>query len=466
MMSRMKSSIDIKSIKIASKYAEIENPEAFTSIAEKAIVLAKRKGADFADAQISIGREIGVSVDKSSLKTAEANWGKGFSIRVFVNGGMGYASTNGLNERDIENLVEKAVELARISTPDPDFVSIPLPEIAPYEPMVFDPEIMRVEPADTIRWACENIREAQSVFPDVIVSGDVGMRVSATVLVSSTGISLARRSTSVYSGFFCIAKGGSSVGSFSEHSAARFMSDFHPTGLGKIAAEKAMAYRNAKKVKTARTTLVLGPMPAYGLMGGLAYAANAESIQRKRSLLAGRLGDTISPDFISITDNGLIDRGLSSGAYDGEGAVSRVVPIIVNGKFRNELHNSYTANKARVVNTGHGSRTRNISPSNLEIALGQKTAAELIAEVDDGIYLEMGGLDPDLASGDISTNLDFAFKIKNGELAYPVSNAMVAGTLQDILMNIDAVSSDYREEPGNKMPTIRIRNVQISSGGE
>jgi PmbA protein len=332
--------------------------------------------------------------------------------------------------------------------------------------MVFDPEILRVEPADTIRWACENIREAKGVFPEVIVSGDVGMRVSATVLASSTGISLARRATSIYSGFFCIAKGGTSVGSFSEHSSARFMSDFHPTGLGKIATEKAMAYRNAKKVKTAKTTLVLGPISAFGLLSGLAYAANAESIQRNRSLLAGRLGEIIAPEFLSITDNGMIDRGLSSGAYDGEGAVTKVVNIIDHGRFKNELHNSYTANKAKVANTGHGSRTRNISPSNLEISLGTKTAAEMIGEVEDGIYLEMGGLDPDLASGDISTNLDFAFKIKKGELAYPVSNAMVAGSFQEILKNIDAVSSDYREEPGNRMPTIRIRQVQISSGGE
>jgi predicted Zn-dependent protease len=43
---------------------------------------------------------------------------------------------------------------------------------------------------------------------------------------------------------------------------------------------------------------------------------------------------------------------------------------------------------------------------------------------------------------------------------------MVGGNLLDILQNIDAISSDYREEPGNRMPTLRIRDVQVSSGGE
>jgi PmbA protein len=449
-----------------SKFSEIENPKQFLPLAEKAVELAKRKGADFADAAISLGREIAVTVEKSSIKSSEANWGKGFSIRVFVNGGMGFASTNGLDGEQLDRLVEKAVELARVASVDPDFVAIPAPEIAERVPVVFDPAVLSLGPDEAIRWACENIREAQDAYKDVILSGDVAVSVSASVLASSTGVALDRRSTSVHSGFFSVVKGEGTVGSFADHSSARFLSDFHPTGLGGLVTRRAMAYRGAKKVNTGRTTLVLGPMSAYGLFAGLVHAANAESIQRKRSLLADKLGDTIGPEFLSITDNGIIDGGLASGAYDGEGAVKRVVTVFDHGRFNCQLQNSYTAYKAGVPNTGHGSRTRSISHSNLEIALGGRTAAELIAEVEDGIYLELGGLDPDMASGDISTNLDFAFRIEKGELTCPVSNTMVAGCLQDILMNIDAISSDYRHEPGNKMPTIRIRNVQISSGGE
>ena len=126
---------------------------------------------------------------------------------------------------------------------------------------------------------------------------------------------------------------------------------------------------------------------------------------------------------------------------------------------------AYCANLAGVANTGHGRRTGGVSNTNLQIGLGDRTAKELISQIDDGVYLELGGLSPDLVSGDVTTSLDFAFWIENGELTYPLANTMVGGNLIEMLGSIEAISSDVRHEPGNDMPTIVIRDVQISSGG-
>ncbi len=449
-----------------SKFAEIEAPEKFLPLVQKAVELARKKGAEFADAAISLGRDIAVSVEKSSIKTSEVCWGKGFSIRAFIKGGMGFASTNGIDEHDIDTLVDRAVELARVATPNPDFLALPDPEPADRRPLVFDPEILTVESHQAIEWASENIRQALSVDKNVIVSGDVVVKASASVLAGSTGIALSRKSTSIQTGYFCVIKNNDFVGSYADHDGARFLADFVPAGLGETITRRALAYRNPKKVHTGKTTVVLGPLSAFGLISALVSAANAESIRRKRSIFADKMNVQIAPDLLTITDNGLIDRGLYSGAFDSEGAKRKIITVIDRGRFVNQLHNSLTANLARVPNTGHGSRTGGISSSNLQAALGKLPAKEIIAEVKDGIYLEMGGLDPDLVSGDISTNLDFAFKIEKGELAYPVSNTMIGGNLMEVLKNIDAVSSDYREEPGNIMPTIRIQNVQVSSGGD
>lgn len=447
-----------------SRFQEIESPERFLPLVQNAVELARRKGAEFADAVLSVGREIEIDVEKSSIKSAEAIWSKGFSIRVYIRGGMGYASTSGVEERDIAILVDRAVELARIATPNPDFIALPDPEPAQARPLVFDPRVLALGPDQAVQWASDNIRQALAAVPGVIVSGDVGLRASGSVLASSTGIALARSSTRVSTGYFCVIKNDGTVGSFADHDSARFLDDFEPAGIAERTARRALDYRNPRKIATGRTTLVLGPLAAFGLLSALASAANAEAMQRKRSLFADKLNAVVAPEFLTLTDNGLVDRGLHSGAHDGEGAARKIVTVIDRGRFIQPLHNSMTANKARVPNTGHGSRTGGISSSNLRPALGTVPARDLIRQVEDGIYLEMGGLDPDLVSGDISTNLDFAFKIENGELAYPVANAMVAGNLMDVLKNIDAVSCDCREEPGNLMPTIRIRDVQVSGG--
>jgi len=449
-----------------SQYAEIEHPERFLAVVQKAVEHAKKKGADFADAVVSVDREVNIGVEKSSIKCSEVIWGKSFSIRVYIRGGMGYASTSGVDERDLDTLVERAVELAKVATPNPDFLALPSPETATHRPHVFDPEVLDVGSHQTIEWAMDNIREAQAVRKDVIVSGDVAFKASGSALASSTGIALARRSTRIQSGYFCVVKDGKTVGSFAEHDSARSLCDFVPVGLAAKATKRATEYLNPRKIHTGRTTLVLGPLSGFGLIAALVAGANAEAIQRKRSFLADKMGDVIAPRFLTVTDDGSIDRGLYSGAYDGEGACRKVVTVIDHGRFVNQLHNSMTANKAKVANTGHGSRTGGVSSSNLVISLGTTPAAELIRQVDDGIYLELGGLDPDMVSGDISTNLDFAMKIEKGQLVYPVANAMVGGNLMEILKNLDAISSDCREEPGNRMPTLRIRDVQVSAGGE
>jgi len=447
-----------------AKYNLIETPEQFLPQAQRIIELAKARGAQFADAVISLGRDISIGVEKSSIKSAEVSWGKSLSIRVFINGGLGYVSASDVEDNRIDELVEKALELAKIATPDPDFVSLPAPETSVYEPETFDEQVLSVTAEQAIQWALDNIKQAQSVDKDVIVSGDVGLTVSSAVLASSTGISLAKKSTSVHIGFFCLVREDNNIGSFADHDSARFLEDFQPAGLAEKVTRRAIDYKNQKKAGTFKTTLVLAPQATFSLMHTLARLASAESIQRKRSLFADRLDTQIANPVLTLIDDGLIDKGLSSSSYDGEGSARKKVTIIEAGRFAGQLHNSYTANKAKTANTGHGLRNGGVAPSNLQLLPGEKTSADIIGEVQDGVYLELGGLSPDPVSGDISTNLDFAFKIEKGQLTYPIANAMVAGNLLELMNNIDAISSDYRYEPGNIMPTIRVRDVQISSG--
>ena len=126
-------------------------------------------------------------------------------------------------------------------------------------------------------------------------------------------------------------------------------------------------------------------------------------------------------------------HGLASGTHDGEGARRKEVVIFDEGRFTAMLHNSYTANKAKARNTGHATRGGGISPTNVFIRLGTKTAEEIIAETDEALYINMGSLAIHSTSGDISTSVDFGYKIENGRLAYPVANAMVAGHIFDVL---------------------------------
>jgi predicted Zn-dependent protease len=85
--------------------------------------------------------------------------------------------------------------------------------------------------------------------------------------------------------------------------------------------------------------------------------------------------------------------------------------------------------------------------------------------VDDGIYVTLGHPSPDTASGQISAMVDSGFRIAKGKLTFPLKNTMFAGHGLELLANVDAISSDYRTEPGMVLPTVRVQGVRVAGGG-
>jgi PmbA protein len=151
---------------------------------------------------------------------------------------------------------------------------------------------------------------------------------------------------------------------------------------------------------------------------------------------------------------------MSSGCCDGEGFPRKPLVVVERGVLKSYLHNFYTANKGGEENTGHSTRG-GISPTNIRPSLGSMTAAEIIEDTKEGLYINRSGLSPNSVTGDISATVDFGFKIENGKLAYPVQNTMVGVNILDLLKSIDAISSDYREEPGIVMPTVHSSRLSV-----
>ena len=426
------------------------------------VARAVRLGAEWCDVSAGTGRDISVTIEKTGIKTADAGQGEDLAIRVFVRGGMGYAAVSGRDPADIAEAVERAVALAKEATPDPDFKRLPAPDPAPQVEGLFDDRVAGMGVADVVRIAAANLEAAKALEPDVNLSGNVGLSVGEGALATSTGIALAVRGTDVGASIDALVKRGSDVGFFYDFDFGRFLADCRLEDVGTSAVLSARRFLGAKRIKSGRMTLVLGPLASYGFLGGVVGAANAESIQRGRSYLCDRFGEVIGSPHLTLVDDGLIPRGLHSGAHDGEGTRRRRLTVIDRGRLVSLLHNSYTAGKACTESTGHGTHSGGIGPTNLRPALGERPAAEILREVREGIYLESGELRADPASGDISASIDFGFLIRDGQLVHPVESAMIGGNIFDLLAHLDAVSSDAREEPGALMPPVRIQDVQIA----
>ncbi len=432
------------------------------TIAEIACEAAIRAGAEFADALIERGRELSVTVEKNAIKSTNSRRFSSVSVRAFVAGGTGWYSASTTSEAAAKEAGRQAAELAKVTEPDPDFVALVSPEDYPQVTALFDSALTGLGARDIATWITQNIDSAREVASDAIVSGDASARWREAALVNSLGVRASERTTYASAYAQVVIRRNGSVGSFYEWDAARNLQELAPARLGAHAAEEALRYLNSRPLKTGSLPVIFGPLAARSLYLGLCTAASAEEVQRKRSFLAEKKGQIIASEQLTLIDDPLVPGGLASAAFDGDGFPHHRVTLLNQGVLQTYLHSNYTARKSGEPNTGHATRV-GIAPTNVSPLPGKKTAAQLISEVEDGLYVALGQPSPDTASGQISALVDAGFRIEKGELTYPLEKTMIAGQALEILQGIDAVSSDYREEPGLMLPTMRVQSMRVAS---
>jgi PmbA protein len=241
-----------------------------------------------------------------------------------------------------------------------------------------------------------------------------------------------------------------------------------PELVGKVAAERTLRRLGARKAKTAHVPIVFDPMVARSIIEHIFEGVNGDSVYRGASFLAGKLGEKIAGDNVSVIDDGTMRGGFGTSPFDGEGVPTRRTVVIENGVLKSYILNTYTAKKLGLQTTGNASRglagTPGIGPGNYFLQPGTKTPQELIAEIKEGLYVtEFLGHGANLVTGDYSRGASGLW-ISGGELSYPVEEITVAGNLKEMFFNISEIANDLEFRGSVAAPTIRIDGLTV--GGE
>ena len=436
-----------------------------TDLARIACEEALRAGADQASASAASGWSIAVEVENSHIKSASRHQGAVLMAKAFVRGGRGSYIAHELSADVARRSAHAAAEVARACGPDPEFRSLPIPEEAEAAEGLFDPRVERTGVSEAAEFAREMIESSMEKAPAGRLSGGVGLFVARSDFVNSLGIESFERTTTASCSASCVVRRGEEATSFHDVQFSRTLDSFEPARVGRRAAEGALSFLGAEKPGGGRMSLILAELASLAFLRAVASAANAESIQRRRSYLAGKLGERVAWEGFSLLDDGLVPGGTYSGARDAEGAPRRRVRIFHGGVLESLLHSSYTAGKAGCKTTGHATASGLPAASNLLPGLGERPASELIAATEKGLYVLSGEIVPDMVTGEVSASVDFGFAVEAGKLARPVKNAVVGSTATEMLSGMDAVSSDYRDYGGSLAPTIRFRSAKVASAG-
>jgi PmbA protein len=138
--------------------------------------------------------------------------------------------------------------------------------------------------------------------------------------------------------------------------------------------------------------------------------------------------------------------------------------VIERGVLRNYLLNSYAARKLGMQTTGNASRgltgNAGIGHGNFFLENGVQTAEQMIAGVSDGFYVtELIGMGVNIVTGDYSRGAAGIW-IRNGELAFAVSEVTIAGKLQDMLFALEP-ANDLEFRNSIAAPTLRIGEMTV-----
>jgi PmbA protein len=188
-------------------------------------------------------------------------------------------------------------------------------------------------------------------------------------------------------------------------------------------------------------------------------------VYRGASFLAGKLGEKIAGDNVTVIDDGTMVGGFGTSPFDGEGVPTRRTVVIENGVLQSYLLNTYTAKKLKLQTTGNASRglagTPSIGTGNFFLQPGGKSPKEIIGGIRQGLYVtEFLGFGVNLVTGDYSRGASGMW-IDNGELAYPVEEITVAGNLKDMFLNLTP-ANDLQFKSSTNAPTVRIEGMTIA----
>jgi PmbA protein len=202
------------------------------------------------------------------------------------------------------------------------------------------------------------------------------------------------------------------------------------------------------------------------LLSNIFDAVDGRAIYRNASFLAGKLGEKIADERITLVDDGTIPGLFGSSPFDDEGVPTRRTPVIERGVLKNYLLNTYTARKLGMKTTGNASRgitgNAGIGHGNFFIEPGASTPDEIVRSVKNGFYVtELIGSGVNIVTGDYSRGA-VGIWVRDGELAFPVSEVTIASTLQEMLDGIAEIGSDLEFLGSVSAPTIMLGEMTVA----
>lgn len=243
-----------------------------------------------------------------------------------------------------------------------------------------------------------------------------------------------------------------------------------PEGAGGEAGRIAKLSSSSMPWTEGRYDVILGPIITGNLVERVGDACSAFSVEAGVSFLAGKVGEAVFSEAISLEDDGTDPEGINSRSFDDEGVPTAKTRLIENGRLIGYLHNKSTAKRFGGKTTGNAGW---ISPSpwNLKLEGGRIPQDELVKEMRHGVLVVSNWYTrfQNYSTGEFSTICrDGTFLIENGEIKGAMRGARISDNLLRLFGAVSEVSSErswvrwWEVRTPALVPAILARGVGIT----
>lgn len=473
-------------------------------LAMRALDTAKQRGATYADVRIVRFKSESVIVRNKNVEGLTADESLGFGVRVIVDGFWGFAASHKMTLDAADTIAAEAVRVAKASAT----VRGPRADIGPPQsvsgtyrtPVQRDPFAVSLD--DKIALLLR-VNETMANVPNIVsAEGNLYCQREDKVFASTEGAYIEQELyetgcgievTAVDEGEVQNRSYPNSVGRHQGTEGWEFIERYDLSGNALRVAEEASALLRAKTMQPGTTTVILdGSQVALQIHESCGHPIELDRVLGTEAAFAGmsfltteKLGNFMygSPQ-VNMTADATIPGGLGTFGFDDEGVPAQSTPIVRDGRFVGYLTSRETA--ASLGQRSNGAmrasgwnRIPLIRMTNVNLEPGTWTLADMIADTDDGIYMETNR---SWSIDDKRLNFQFGTEvgreIKHGKLGDLVKNPTYTGITPRFWGSCDAIGNvgewivwgtpncgkgqpEQVAHTGHGAAPARFRNVQV-----
>ncbi len=445
---------------IARTTAPLPAREQLETLVANLLAEARAQGATAAEAAVSFGGALSVTVRLGQVETLEHHRQRGLAVTVYLDQSRGSASTADWRPEAIRDTVRSAVAIARHTAADPyaglaDPVRLAreIPDLDLHHPWP-----LTVEEAIELARECEAAALALDSRIRNSEGGSITTHIGLSLYGNSHGFRGGYPTTRHSLSCSVIAQDDGGMQRNHWYTVARDRNDLEtPVAVGQKAAQCALRRLGSRRLGTRQVPVLFAPELARGLIGHFIAAIRGGALYRKASFLLDRLGTPVFPEFVNMRERPHLPKALASAPFDSEGVATVDRDLVGEGVLRGYVLDSYSARRLGMETTGNAGGTHN-----LIVEPGPLGHEELLRQLDTGLWVtELLGHGVNPVTGDYSRGAA-GFWVENGELQFPVHEITIAGNLAEMFREIIAVGNDVDARGGIRCGSLLLERMTVA----